>query len=138
VLCTGGSAGRPRVSVFWAQKHGSCVGAWPTIPAAPYVSGGSCRPQAFGSRYGATASLRVVNGDFADTPQSRIVEEGDEWVVIDKPAGVPVPPTVDNLQETCLARVAAALDDTSCAPLRITHRLVRPFIPPSTSTLPRR
>jgi 23S rRNA-/tRNA-specific pseudouridylate synthase len=68
-----------------------------------------------------------------ETPQSRIVEEGDEWVVIDKPAGVPVPPTVDNLQETCVARVAAALD-ASCAPLRITHRLVRLSTHPSSTS----
>jgi 23S rRNA-/tRNA-specific pseudouridylate synthase len=84
--------------------------------------------EALGSHDSATAALR---GDWgARRPQSRIVEEGDEWVVIDKPAGVPVPPTVDNLQETCVARVAAALD-ASCAPLRITHRLVRLTISPS-------
>jgi 23S rRNA-/tRNA-specific pseudouridylate synthase len=67
--------------------------------------------------------------------QERIVEEGDEWVVIDKPAGVPVPPTVDNVKENCLARVTAALGP-ACAPLRITHRLVR--TPPLTvlSTAP--
>jgi len=41
--------------------------------------------------------------------KERILAEGEEWVVINKPAGVTVNPTVDNLKETCAAFAAAAL-----------------------------
>jgi len=53
--------------------------------------------------------------------KERILAEGEEWVVINKPAGVTVNPTVDNLKETCAAFAAAALGMSE--PLKITHRL---------------
>lgn len=45
-------------------------------------------------------------------PQARIMVEGDDYVVLNKPAGVQVTPTVDNLLESCLmlgAKVRAPL-----------------------------
>ena len=34
--------------------------------------------------------------------QERIIGIGHEWVVLDKPAGVPAVPTVDNIIENCV------------------------------------
>eukprot|EP00466_Bigelowiella_natans_P000220 jgi/Bigna1/66160/fgenesh1_pg.1_\ len=39
----------------------------------------------------------------------RIIAESEHYVVLNKPEGVPVPATVDNLVETCLAQTATAI-----------------------------
>ncbi|KAK3244469.1 hypothetical protein CYMTET_45918, partial [Cymbomonas tetramitiformis] len=48
--------------------------------------------------------------------KARVIAEGPEWVVIDKPSGVTVGPTVDNLRESCVACAAGALGE-SCSPV---------------------
>ncbi|BDA46168.1 probable mitochondrial RNA pseudouridine synthase Rpusd4 [Coccomyxa sp. Obi] len=53
--------------------------------------------------------------------KARIVHAAQDFVVINKPAGVPVVPTVDNILESCLACTAQALGESS--PLLSTHRL---------------
>ena len=40
--------------------------------------------------------------------QARIVSQGAGWVVVDKPAGVPVVHSTDNVIESCLTCVAQA------------------------------
>ena len=54
-----------------------------------------------------------------------VVRATEHFVVIDKPYGVGVPPTVDNAEENCLhmTRVALGLPEGG---LRITHRLDQP------------
>lgn len=54
--------------------------------------------------------------------KGRVVEETSEFVVIDKPPGVPVPSTVDNLFENVNYQLSKALN----APLYVTQRLDRP------------
>jgi 23S rRNA pseudouridine1911/1915/1917 synthase len=51
--------------------------------------------------------------------RSRIVDESEEYVVIDKPAGLPVHPTLDNAIENALASASLALGER----LLLTHRL---------------
>lgn len=53
--------------------------------------------------------------------KARIVHAAEDFVVINKPAGVPVVPTVDNILESCLACAAQAMGESS--PLLSTHRL---------------
>ncbi|KAL3680192.1 hypothetical protein R1sor_023148 [Riccia sorocarpa] len=53
--------------------------------------------------------------------RQRILAETESFVVLDKPAGVPVGGTVDNLQESCAAFTARALGLNE--PLCITHQL---------------
>ncbi|KAK9842998.1 hypothetical protein WJX74_005453 [Apatococcus lobatus] len=64
--------------------------------------------------------------------RERIVNFSKQWVVLDKPAGVPAVPTVDNILENCLAcaaRAVHALDsmhegsEGDLPHLLITHRL---------------
>ena len=38
--------------------------------------------------------------------QGRILNYSQQWAVLDKPAGVPAVPTVDNILENCLAFAA--------------------------------
>ena len=52
---------------------------------------------------------------------SRVIRETEHYVALDKPAAVPVPPTVDNLVESCLAFGAEAVG--AAEPLLMTHRL---------------
>eukprot|EP00850_Spirogloea_muscicola_P003248 SM000013S26417 [mRNA] locus=s13:268145:270487:- [translate_table: standard] len=52
---------------------------------------------------------------------ARIVMDGPDYVVVDKPAGVSVAGTVDNVLETCAAMAARELGLR--APLRVTHQL---------------
>ena len=61
------------------------------------------------------SSRRIAQVDWAST----VLAQTAHFVVIDKPWGVSVPPSVDNLGECCVAAAGAALN----APLRITHRL---------------
>ena len=56
----------------------------------------------------------------ADWP-ARILGQGEGFVVVDKPAGVPVHATVDNRMETVVARVQEALP--SLGELSCPHRL---------------
>lgn len=51
----------------------------------------------------------------------RIVAEGEDFVVLNKPGGVPVAPTIDNVLESALAGAAAGTG--RAAPLLITSRL---------------
>ena len=51
----------------------------------------------------------------------RVVASSPDWVVLDKPPGVPVSPTVDNWRENCLVFGACAVGDAE--PLLMTHRL---------------
>jgi 23S rRNA pseudouridine1911/1915/1917 synthase len=50
-----------------------------------------------------------------------VVAASPDWVVLDKPPGVPVSPTVDNWRENCLVFGAGAVGDAE--PLLMTHRL---------------
>eukprot|EP00850_Spirogloea_muscicola_P013126 SM000087S23408 [mRNA] locus=s87:473091:475448:- [translate_table: standard] len=52
---------------------------------------------------------------------ARIVKHGPDYVVVDKPAGVSVAGTVDNMLETCATMAARELGLR--APLRVTHQL---------------
>ncbi|KAJ7516872.1 hypothetical protein O6H91_21G002400 [Diphasiastrum complanatum] len=52
---------------------------------------------------------------------SRIIAETESYVILDKPAGVGVGGTVDNLEETCATFTARALG--LAAPLIVTHQL---------------
>jgi 23S rRNA pseudouridine1911/1915/1917 synthase len=54
--------------------------------------------------------------------KARIVETTEDFVLVDKPPEVPVPPTLDNLHENVLACVSKALGTK----LWITHRLDLP------------
>jgi len=53
--------------------------------------------------------------------KGRVLDDGAEWVVVNKPAGVSVNPTVDNFKENTAACVASALGRDSA--LIVTHRL---------------
>ncbi|KAK9814867.1 hypothetical protein WJX73_000798 [Symbiochloris irregularis] len=55
--------------------------------------------------------------------KSRVVHDCEEYVVISKPPGVPVAPTVDNILECTLTGAAQAIGFEG--PLLITHRLDR-------------
>ena len=70
--------------------------------------------------------------------RARVVAHGEDWVVVDKPPGVSVNPTVDNAVECAAALVARALRDADSAddadagappgwtetdPLTVVHRL---------------
>jgi 23S rRNA-/tRNA-specific pseudouridylate synthase len=52
---------------------------------------------------------------------SRIIAETDSYVVLDKPAGVSVGGTVDNLEEMCATFVGRALGLKD--PLIVTHQI---------------
>ena len=52
---------------------------------------------------------------------ARVVALSPDWVVLDKPPGVPVCPTVDNWLENCLVCGSEAVGDAE--PLLMTHRL---------------
>lgn len=54
--------------------------------------------------------------------RAHVVRETPDYIVVDKPADVPVPPTLDNLHENVLRQVSVALGE----PLWITHRLDLP------------
>lgn len=53
-----------------------------------------------------------------------MLREEEDYVVIDKPGGVPTVPTVDNLYENCLHMTGRAIE--ARGPLRVTHRLDQP------------
>ena len=57
--------------------------------------------------------------------RDRVVAVGEEYVVINKPPGVPVPPTVDNVLENVQAGAAKALN-VPVETLRITSRIDQP------------
>jgi 23S rRNA-/tRNA-specific pseudouridylate synthase len=52
--------------------------------------------------------------------RSRVLHRGDGFVVVNKPASMPVCDGVDNVRESLTACVSSAL---RCAPLRVVHRL---------------
>ena len=64
---------------------------------------------------------------------ARVIEHGEDWVVVDKPPGVSVNPTVDNAVECAAVLVARALRGgtgtgatpcwTETDPLKVVHRL---------------
>jgi len=62
-------------------------------------------------------SSRVYEIDW----KSRIIAETDAFVVVDKPAGVSVGGTVDNLEEMCVTHVSRALKLKK--PLILTHQI---------------
>ena len=67
------------------------------------LPGGHATSSPVSSRHGAAHS-----GALAVPRQARIVSQGAGYVVVDKPAGVPVVHSLDNVVESCLTCVAQA------------------------------
>jgi len=61
--------------------------------------------------------------------KARVVSETADYVLLDKPGGVPVHASLDNCVETALACIAQALSDGACAPLKPLHALHRLDVP---------
>ena len=61
--------------------------------------------------------------------KARVVSETVDYVLLDKPGGVPVHASLDNCVETALACTARALSEGACAPLKPLHALHRLDVP---------
>lgn len=55
-----------------------------------------------------------------------VVADGDEYIVMNKPSGLPVPPTVDNIQENLLMGALKAVQGNGKETLFITTRIDQP------------
>lgn len=56
----------------------------------------------------------------------RVIAQGNGYIVMNKPSGLPVPPTVDNIRENVLMGASVALKRHGDDPLYITSRIDQP------------